>query len=61
MVRYSPVRLDGTCALKFVATGHVVRAEEDRAAVQIQRYEFRTRREGTAIVSAATVAVAAAE
>jgi hypothetical protein len=38
-----PARLDGTCPLKFVATGRVVRAEEDRAAVRIERYEFRTR------------------
>jgi PilZ domain len=38
-----PARLDGTCALKFVATGRIIRAEEDRAAVRIERYEFRTR------------------
>jgi hypothetical protein len=38
-----PARLDGTCPLKFVATGRVVRAEDDRAAVRIERYEFRTR------------------
>ena len=38
-----PARLDGTCALKFVATGRVIRAEEDRAVVRIERYEFRTR------------------
>jgi hypothetical protein len=38
-----PARLDGTCPLKFVATGRVIRAEEDRAAVRIERYEFRTR------------------
>jgi hypothetical protein len=38
-----PARLDGTCPLKFVATGRIVRAEEDRAAVRIERYEFRTR------------------
>ena len=38
-----PARLDGTCALKFVASGRVIRAEEDRAAVRIERYEFRTR------------------
>lgn len=56
-----PARLDGTCALKFVATGHVVRAEEDRAAVRIQRYEFRTRREGAAIASTATIGIAATE
>jgi len=38
-----PARLDGTCPLKFVATGRVVRSEADRAAVRIERYEFRTR------------------
>jgi hypothetical protein len=38
-----PARLDGTCALKFVASGRVVRSEEGRAAVRIERYEFRTR------------------
>jgi hypothetical protein len=37
-----PAMLDGT-PLKFVATGPIVRAEEDRAAVRIERYEFRTR------------------
>jgi hypothetical protein len=38
-----PARLDGTCALRFIATGRVIRSEEDRAAVRIERYEFRTR------------------
>ena len=38
-----PARLDGTCPLKFVATGRVIRAEEGKAAVRIERYEFRTR------------------
>ena len=38
-----PARLDGTCPLKFVATGRVVRSEDTRAAVRIERYEFRTR------------------
>lgn len=38
-----PARLDGTCALKFVAVGRVVRAESDRAAVIIERYDFKTR------------------
>jgi hypothetical protein len=39
-----PARLDGTCALQFVALGRVVRAEADRAAIRIERYEFKTRR-----------------
>jgi PilZ domain len=38
-----PARLGGTCPLKFVATGRVVRSEEHRAAVRIERYEFKTR------------------
>jgi len=38
-----PARLDGTCPLQFVATGRVIRAEANKAAVQIQRYEFKTR------------------
>lgn len=43
-----PARLDGTCALKFVATGRVVRSDARQAAVRIERYEFKTR--GTASV-----------
>jgi hypothetical protein len=38
-----PARLNGTCPLQFVATGRVVRSDGDKAAVRIQRYEFRTR------------------
>ena len=38
-----PARLDGTCPLKFVAVGRVIRSESDKAAVRIERYEFRTR------------------
>jgi hypothetical protein len=38
-----PVRLDGTCPLQFVAVGKVVRSENTAAAVQIERYEFKTR------------------
>jgi PilZ domain len=38
-----PARLGGTCPLKFVATGRVVRSEEKLAAVRIERYEFKTR------------------
>ena len=42
-----PARLGGTCPLKFVASGRVVRAENTRAAVRIERYEFRTRASAT--------------
>ena len=38
-----PARLDGVCPLKFVATGKIIRAEIGRAAVRIEKYEFRTR------------------
>ena len=38
-----PALLGGTCPLQFVATGKVVRSESNRAAVRIERYEFRTR------------------
>jgi PilZ domain len=38
-----PARLDGTCPLQLVATGRIVRADGDTAAVRIERYEFRTR------------------
>jgi hypothetical protein len=38
-----PVRLDGTCPLKLVVFGRIIRAEADRAAARIERYEFRTR------------------
>jgi hypothetical protein len=39
-----PARLGGSCPLKFVAVGRVVRSENDKAAVRIERYEFKTRR-----------------
>ncbi len=39
-----PARLDGICPLQFVATGRVVRSDGQRAAVRIERYEFKTRR-----------------
>jgi PilZ domain len=38
-----PARLGGICPLQFVATGRVVRSEDDTAAVRIERYEFKTR------------------
>jgi PilZ domain len=37
-----PAQLNSQCALKLVARGRVVRLEDGRAAVAIQRYEFRT-------------------
>jgi hypothetical protein len=38
-----PAQLEGP-PLKFVAVGRVVRADETRAAMHIEQYEFRTRR-----------------
>ena len=52
-----PARLGGTCPLKFVAVGRVVRSDVDKAAVRIERYEFRTR--GSAALNAANAASAA--
>lgn len=37
-----PARLDGTCRLKLVAMGRVVRSSADRAAIVIEHYEFKT-------------------
>ncbi|MGC8793706.1 MAG: PilZ domain-containing protein [Bryobacteraceae bacterium] len=42
-----PVRLDNQCPLKLVATGRVVRAQPGKAAILIERYEFRTQGSGT--------------
>jgi hypothetical protein len=39
-----PVALDGTCPLKLVAVGRVVRIGEGVAAVKIEKYQFKTRR-----------------
>ena len=38
-----PALLDGSCPLKFVASGPVVRVEDGLAAIRIDKYEFRTR------------------
>ncbi|MEX2264593.1 MAG: PilZ domain-containing protein [Bryobacteraceae bacterium] len=37
-----PAQLNNTCALKLVALGRVVRTAEDKAALAIEKYEFRT-------------------
>ncbi len=39
-----PAQLNETCALRFVAHGRVVRSDDSTAAIEIGRYEFRTRR-----------------
>jgi hypothetical protein len=51
-----PARLDGTCPLKFVASGRVVRAETSQAAVRIERYEFRTRSSSGELANAVAAA-----
>ena len=37
-----PAHLDNKCPLKLVTTGRVIRSEDGRAAIAIERYEFRT-------------------
>jgi hypothetical protein len=48
-----PALLGGKGPLQFVAAGRVVRAESNRAAVRIERYEFRTRGSAAAAAGAA--------
>ena len=40
-----PVTLDGV-RLELIMWGHVVRADDTRAAMCVERYEFKTRRSG---------------
>ncbi len=47
-----PARLDGICPLKMVARGRIIRSESGKAAIRIERYEFRTRRTATAVAVA---------
>jgi hypothetical protein len=37
-----PARLGETCPLQLVATGRIVRADAAKAAMRIERYEFKT-------------------
>jgi hypothetical protein len=39
-----PIRLDNSVALTLVVEGAIVRKAGDRAAMRIEKYEFRTRR-----------------
>jgi c-di-GMP-binding flagellar brake protein YcgR len=41
-----PAQLNNSTPLKLVARGRVVRVEEQRAALEIQHYEFRTQGRG---------------
>jgi hypothetical protein len=56
-----PAKLDGSCPLKFVAIGRVIRSEADIAAVRIERYEFRTRASGERMVRAEIASAASGE
>lgn len=38
-----PAQLNENCGLKLVALGRIVRADAERAAIQIEKYDFRTR------------------
>jgi len=44
-----PARLEGTCPLKLVAAGRIVRTDGLRTAMRIRRYEFRIRGSGLAL------------
>jgi hypothetical protein len=37
-----PAQLDNSCPLKLVALGRVVRTDDGKAAIAIEKYEFRT-------------------
>jgi hypothetical protein len=49
-----PALLDDGCLLRFVATGLVLRCENNCAAVRITKYEFRTRARSSARPDAGT-------
>jgi c-di-GMP-binding flagellar brake protein YcgR len=48
-----PAQLDGKCGLKLVARGRVIRSEDMEVAVEIEKYEFRTRGTGALTTQAA--------
>jgi hypothetical protein len=54
-----PVRLHGTCALKLVVTGKVVRSYRTLTAIRMERYEFRT--QGTPVPPLKTAAAGHAD
>ena len=55
-----PAMLDGICPLQFVATGRVIRSEARRAAVRIERYEFKTRNASRLAMAAGGASVGSA-
>ena len=54
-----PVLLDGSCPLKLVVFGKVVRSDGQITAIAADRHEFRTRKAGTLQAHAAPLAMAA--
>ena len=55
-----PAMLNGICPLQFAATGRVIRSEAQRAAVRIERYEFKTRNVNRLTMAAGGAGVACA-
>ena len=53
-----PVLLDGSCPLKLVVFGKVVRNDERITAIAADQHEFRTRKAGTLQTNAAPLAMA---
>jgi hypothetical protein len=47
-----PAMLDNTCRMKLEISGWIINSEVGEAAVKIERYEFRTRGEGLAVIRA---------
>ena len=50
-----PVPLNGSCALKLVASGRVVRSDQNCTAIAMERHEFRT--QGAKAMQAETLTV----
>jgi hypothetical protein len=46
-----PARLDDKCNLKLVVKGRVIRSEEGRTAMTIEKYEFRTRAQNSLVAT----------
>ncbi len=45
-----PAQLNNVCPLKLVARGRIVRVDANRAAIEIQQYEFRTQGKAKVVV-----------
>ena len=53
-----PVLLNQSCPLKLVASGRVVRSDDHRTAISLDRYEFRTSGAKTCQTAAKSMAMA---